>query len=106
MSDLYWKVEYEVPGGERWSIDNWVFPRSEAAVRPSTALIRAVIDEDGDVRDAILAIKEAAVERGKRAHGRWVYEAVLDAGVCSYPEYVAWLGDRDVWERSEWTPSR
>jgi len=38
MAGLYWKVEYEVQGGERWTIDNWVFRRSETGVRPSTAL--------------------------------------------------------------------
>jgi len=63
------------------------------------------LDANEAARDAVLRIKEAAVERGERAHGRWVYEAVLDGGVRSYGDYLAWRGDRDVWERSEWTPA-
>lgn len=106
MSGLYWKVEYET-GGEKWAIDNWMF----AHIQPGTAAaggvaeVRAAIAHDPDARAAILRIKQTAIAGGERAHGRWVYEAVLDHGIRTYPGYLDWLADRDVWARTPWTPA-
>lgn len=103
---LYWKLEYELTPEETWYVDMWLFPRG-LAHRSSTELTEALTDAlTDDRRDAVLAIKEAAVSRGTRAHGYWVYRAVIDAGVVSYAEYLDWLGDRDVWERTDWRPMR
>lgn len=105
MAGLYWKIEYAVPDGHVWTIDNWVFARRPGLHGTSaTAEIRAALDADGAARDAVLSIKEEAVSRGERVPARWIYEAALDGDVRSYADFRLWLGDRDIWERSEWTP--
>ncbi|MET9021776.1 hypothetical protein ABZV93_17485 [Actinopolymorpha sp. NPDC004070] len=101
---LYWKLEYELAPQETWHVDMWLF-RSGLAHRSSTDLTEALTAALTDGRrDAVLAIKEEAVGRGTRAHGYWVYRAVIDEGVSSYDEYLDWLGDRDVWEHTNWRP--
>ena len=105
MNGLYWKVEYE-DGGQNWTIDNWMFAGTQPGNSAgATAAIQAAIARDAGARATILRIKRSAVERGERAHGRWVYEAVLDHGIDDYSGYLEWLGDRDVWARSAWTPA-
>ena len=105
MAGLYWKVEYEVPGGDAWTIDNWVFARRPGLHGTSaTAQIRDALDADGAANDAVLSIKEEVVSRGERVPARWIYEAALDGDVRSYDDFRRWLGDRDIWVRSEWTP--
>jgi hypothetical protein len=100
---LYWKVVYE-HADERWTIDNWLFRSStgEATRQQLERIRRAMSDEQ---RDAILAIKEAGLAVGIRAHGHWLYRAVLNEGVRTLEEYQAWIGDQDVWERVTWEPA-
>ncbi len=99
---LYWKLKYELTADQVWTVDMWLFdrprlPRSATAnVEP---LRRALTDE---TRDTILAIKEEAAACSSRAHGHWLYRAVLNEGVRTYAEYTAWIGDQDVWERTSW----
>ena len=101
---LYWRLDYELTWAETWHVDMWVFPRT-LAHRSSTDLTEALMNAlTDDRRDAILAIKEDAVGQGARAHGYWVYRAVIDDGVDSYAGYLDWLGDRDVWEHTDWRP--
>ncbi|SFH55778.1 hypothetical protein SAMN05421678_12168 [Actinopolymorpha cephalotaxi] len=101
---LYWRLDYELTPEETWHVDMWLFP-SGPAHGSSTELTEAVAGALTEGRrDAVLAIKEEAVGRGTRAHGHWVYQAVIDEGVASYAEYVEWLGDRDVWEHTDWRP--
>ncbi|GAA2760399.1 hypothetical protein [Actinopolymorpha rutila] len=102
---LYWKLEYELTPEETWHVDMWLFPR-DLADRSSGQLADALTEAlTENRRDAVLAIKEEAVSQGARAHGYWVYRAVIDVGVVSYTEYLDWLGDRDVWERTNWRPT-
>lgn len=109
---LYWKLLYDADtgtgtgtdAGKTWTIDMWVFPRDYDGPSGSSmaAAIRAALTDDS--RDTILAIKEEAAAVGQRAHGHWLYRAVLNEGIRSYADYLAWMGDRDVWERVSWRP--
>jgi hypothetical protein len=101
----YWKVDYELTADETWTIDIWVFDRdrrTSTATPLAEAVRRALTDETSD---RILAIKEEAAARGERAYGYWLYQAVMDAGVRSYPQFRAWLGDRNIYERTGWRPT-
>jgi len=101
---LYWKVVYEDDTDQRWTLDMWLFDmerRSTSAAAMVEPIRNALTDE---TRDAILRIKEDAVAVGARAHGHWLYRAVLNEGVRTYPDYLAWIGDQDVWERTTWRP--
>jgi hypothetical protein len=95
----YWKLEYELD--ETWTVDMWVFAERGPGAGLTAALRTALTDES---RDTILAIKEEAMERGERALGYWLYQAVLDAGVTTYDEFRGWLGDRNIYERTGWSP--
>ena len=102
----YWKLEYELTADESWTIDLWVFERASTVASGAalTAALREALTPE--TRDRILAIKEEAEGLGERARGYWLYQAVLDAGVNNYAEYRAWLGDRNIYERTSWMPRR
>ncbi|TDD24688.1 hypothetical protein E1218_16185 [Kribbella turkmenica] len=99
----YWKLEYELTADATWTIDMWVFDRAARGADLTTAVREALTDE---TRDYILTIKEEAAALGERAYGYWLYQAVLDAGVHSYPDFKAWLGERNIYERTSWAPRR
>ncbi|WP_020574097.1 hypothetical protein [Actinopolymorpha alba] len=103
---LYWKLVYELTPDQTWGIDMWMFDRSGSmpSAAPRVAAIRAALTEDA--RDTILAIKEEATARGERANGHWLYRGVLNEGITTYADYLAWLGDQDVWARVDWEPVR
>jgi hypothetical protein len=101
----YWKLEYERTPDQTWTIDMWVFARDSRAATRGAALTAAVREAlTAQTREHILAIKEEAAALGERAYGYWLYQAVLDAGVRSYAEFRAWLGDRNIYERTSWMP--
>ena len=102
----YWKLEYELTADETWTIDMWVFERASTVASGAalTAALREALTPA--TRDRILAIKEEAEGLGERARGYWLYQAVLDAGVNNYAEFRAWLGDRNIYERTSWIPRR
>jgi hypothetical protein len=102
----YWKLEYELTADETWTIDMWVFERASTVASGAalTAALREALTPEA--RDRILAIKEEAEGLGERARGYWLYQAVLDAGVNNYAEFRAWLGDRNIYERTSWMPRR
>jgi hypothetical protein len=101
---LYWKVLYELTPAETWTLDLWMFRRDHLGPLASSMVepIRAALTPE--TRDTILAIKEAAAERGERAWGHWLYRAVINEGVRTYAEFLDWFGDRDIWAREAWTP--
>ena len=99
----YWKLEYELTADETWTIDMWVFARGVDGGAAMTAAVRDALTPE--TRDQVLVIKEEAAALGERAYGYWLYQAVLDAGVRSYAEFRTWLGDRNIYERTGWTPS-
>lgn len=102
---LYWKLSYELTPTETWTLDLWMFRRDHPGPLASSMVepIRAALTPE--TRDTILAIKEAAVERGERAWGHWLYRAVINDGVRTYAEFLDWFGDRDLWAREAWTPT-
>jgi hypothetical protein len=95
----YWKLEYETPD-DTWTVDLWVFDPDTLGGGPLAAALQKHLTPDS--RDTILAIKEEAATRHERAHGYWLYQAVLDGGASSYDEYRDWLGDRNIYERTGW----
>ncbi|TDO62574.1 hypothetical protein EV651_106189 [Kribbella sp. VKM Ac-2571] len=97
----YWKLEYETPD-DTWTVDMWVFGPNAPSGGPFAEALRHHLTPD--TRDTILAIKEEAAGRGERARGYWLYQAVLDGGASSYDEYRAWLGNRNIYERTNWLP--
>ncbi|MBM7785643.1 hypothetical protein [Tenggerimyces flavus] len=100
---LYWKLEY-VHADEVWTVDMWLFRgRAAAETRGRQERIKRALTEEH--RDTILAIKEAGLAVGIRAHGHWLYRAVLNEGVRTLDEYQTWIGDQDVWERITWEPA-
>lgn len=101
---LYWKLIYQYQD-ERWTIDNWLF-RSTSGDATRQRMERIKRAMTGEQRDTILAIKEAGLAVGIRAHGHWLYRAVLNEGIRTLGEYQEWIGDQDVWERVTWEPAR
>lgn len=102
----YWKLEHEATPDTTWRIDMWVFDTQSPPPANSPELSAAIRDAlTPETRDRILAIKEEAVARGVRAYGYWLYQAVLDHDVHDLDAYSAWLGNRNVYERTGWMPS-
>lgn len=101
---LYWKLEYELTADQLWTVDMWLFDRSRRAASASPMIEPVLAALTDEKRDTILAIKEEAAALGSRAHGHWLYRAVLNEGVRSFAAYQAWIGDQDVWERTSWQP--
>jgi hypothetical protein len=97
----YWKLEYETPD-DTWTVDMWVFGPDAPGGGPFAEALRHHLTSDA--RDTILAIKEEAAARGERARGYWLYQAVLDGGASTYDEYRDWLGNRNIYERTNWLP--
>jgi hypothetical protein len=104
IEGLYWKLEV-IEDGESWTIDNWMFtPEHEHDNRAATEAVAHAIRSRPRARATILRIKQEAVAAEERAFGRWLYEAVLTSQVETYEDYVRWMGDRDPFERSVWSP--
>lgn len=100
---LYYQLRYERAGRE-WKIDMWALPRDNPGPRGSDLvgpMLRTLTDE---TRDAILAIKEAAVAGGEAVQGIWVYRAVLEAGVRDHEAYRAWIAGRSTDGLTYWHP--
>jgi len=109
INGLYWKMLI-IDDSEPWTIDTWMLTRDrdqdgEDEVRRAARLQAQAISSRPQERATIIRIKHEARERGQLAHGRWVYEAVIDHGVTSYEEYLAWMGGRDASRRSTWIPN-
>ena len=102
----YWKLEYERMPDETWTVDMWVFAHGSGVTAGAglTAELRDKLTRQD--RDAILAVKEEAAELGERAPGYWLYQAVVDGGVQTYDSFRSWLGDRNIYERTDWLPHR
>jgi hypothetical protein len=100
---LYWRLDYET-GGETWKVDMWFLaddhpsPRAASLVEP---LLRVLT---GAHREAILAVKEGAARAATPIAGVWVYQAVIDHGVRSYPEFVDWQAKADTTGLTDWLP--
>ncbi|MCA1222801.1 hypothetical protein [Streptomyces sp. 8L] len=102
---LYWRLDYEVAGGETWQIDMWWLPGDHPGPRAADLvgpLNAALTDE---TRDAVLSVKEGAAAAGEPLPGVRVYQAVLDHGVRTYPEFVAWRARTPTDGLTSWLPA-
>ncbi|WP_406135055.1 hypothetical protein [Streptomyces sp. NBC_01089] len=103
---LYWRLDYEAAGGETWQVDMWWLPSGHPGPRAADLvgpLRDALTDE---TRNAVLTVKEGAAEAGESLAGVWVYQAVLDHGVRTYPEFVAWRARTPTDRLTTWLPGR
>ncbi len=78
---------------ERWNIDIW-FLKSGANTEQDGGLTEKLLHLSDSDREAIVAIKQACLDAGKKEKGRTstqVYEAVLEHGVRTYDEFVEYL---------------
>ncbi|MEV7191007.1 hypothetical protein AB0N81_04240 [Streptomyces sp. NPDC093510] len=103
---LYWRLDYEAPSGGTWQIDMWLLAHDHPGPRAAdlVAPVRAALT-DG-TRDAVLAVKEGAAERGEPLPGVWVYQAVMDHGVRTYEEFVKWRAGTPTDGLTFWRPGR
>ncbi|MFJ9179192.1 hypothetical protein [Streptomyces sp. NPDC102360] len=104
---LYWRLDYEFKPDETWTIDMWWLPDDHPGPRAAD-LVTPVRDAlDDQTRDAILAIKEGALTRGEATQGVWVYQAVLDHGIRTYDEFLAWQASTPTTDvLTSWRPHR
>jgi hypothetical protein len=99
---LYFQLQYE-QGDQTWKIDMWYLaedypgPRGCELTGPLLSVLTPV------TRDRILAIKEAARERGEQVQGIRVYQAVLDGGITDYAGFQAWTASTPG-GLSHWSP--
>jgi hypothetical protein len=94
---LYFRLRYQEPGGPDWKVDCWLLPSdhpgplSRNLVGPMRSALSA------DQRQTILTLKEALWEARDvfppaERHSIDVYRAVLDDGVRTLDEFLAWRG--------------
>lgn len=92
---LYLQVLYRSSGPRPrdWSLDLWFVDQPER--QPDLAHLRTLLPRLTDeTREAILRIKEEWTPRpeyGRRINGTLIYEAVLDGGVRTLPDFAEWL---------------
>ena len=101
---LYWQLRYRADGSEVWRIDAWLLAHDHPgprAVDLVEAMKRVLTVE---ARTAILVIKEAVLD-GPDVHSIEIYEAVLDAGVRSPDEFLAWRAHREPVSLTFWRPA-
>lgn len=87
---LYFQLRYHHPSGEEWKIDSWLVAHSHPGPLSRdlvTPMRRALTDE---AREAILAIKEQVRARNLGHPSMDIYQAVLEGGTRSLPEFLAW----------------
>ncbi|MFG2224998.1 hypothetical protein [Streptomyces sp. NPDC048644] len=102
---LYWRLDYEDHTDRTWQIDMWWLPHAHPGPR-ATDLVEPLRDALTDeTRDAILAVKEGAAEQGDPLPGVWVYQAVLEHAVRTYPEYLAWRARTPTGGLTSWRPA-
>lgn len=92
---LFLQVQYRSSGPRPrdWSLDLWFVDQPER--QPDLAHLRTLLPRLTDeTREAILRIKEEWTPRpeyGRQVNGTLIYEAVLDGGVRTLPEFAQWL---------------
>lgn len=76
---------------ERWNIDVWILT-PDSATETDPALTERLLNLTDKERDAIVAIKQAALDAGQEEKGRTsveIYRAVLYGNIKTYDEFVA-----------------
>lgn len=103
---IYCRLRYRHESGEVWKVDMWLMahdhpgPQSRELVAP---MQRALTEE---TRAAILGIKEyvRAHHDGTFGSSIHVYRAVIQAGVRTPEEFLAWYGREKPAGLSSWKP--
>ena len=90
---LFLKVCYRSKRPRDWTLDLWFV--DQPARQPDLGHLRTLLPRLTDeTREAILRIKEEWTPRpeyGQRINGALIYEAVLDGGVRTLPDFAEWL---------------
>ncbi|NUR30893.1 MAG: hypothetical protein HOV83_34435 [Catenulispora sp.] len=90
---LFLQLRYRSARPRDWSLDLWFVDEPER--QPDLAHLRTLLPRLTDeTRAAILRIKEEWTpkpEYGRTVNGTLIYEAVLDGGVRTVPEFAEWL---------------
>jgi hypothetical protein len=90
---LFLQVRYRSARPRDWSLDLWFV--DEPQRQPDLAHLRTLLPRLTDeTREAILLIKEEWTPRpeyGRSINGTLIYEAVLEAGVRTLPDFAEWL---------------
>lgn len=99
---LFLNVRYRSARPRDWGLDLWFVDQPER--QPDLAHLRTLLPRLTDeTREAILRIKEEWTPRpeygrevnGTLVNGTLIYEAVLDGGVRTLPDFAEWL-ERDA----------
>jgi hypothetical protein len=90
---LFLQVRYRSPRPRDWGLDLWFVdqPQRQPDLTHLRTLLPRLTDE---TREAILRIKEEWTPRpeyGRSVNGTLIYEAVLDGGVRTLPDFAEWL---------------
>jgi len=101
---LYWQLRCLDDDGAEWKVDTWTVaedhpgPLAAWLVEPMSAALSP------EARAAVLSLKEARARGDVPSYPSIeIYRAVIDHGVCSPAELVAFLGDGDT-GLSRWLP--
>ena len=99
----YWQLHVGHEGVD-WGIDMWSLPRDHPGPRGVDMIepLRAAMTPER--RDAILAIKEEALDRGRSLAGVWVYMAVIEHGITDYDDFISWFESEPKRGLSNWLP--
>ncbi|OIV38053.1 hypothetical protein BIV57_07765 [Mangrovactinospora gilvigrisea] len=100
---LYWRLDVE-HGGETWKVDMWSLARDYPGPRAAELVGPLREAFTAETRDAVLAVKEAAADRGEALPGVWVYRAVLEGGVRDWDGFAAWRRSVDTTALTDWRP--
>ena len=90
---LFLQVQYRSSRPRDWGLDLWFVdePQRQPDLTHLRTLLPRLTDE---TRAAILRIKEEWTPRpeyGREVNGTLIYEAVLDGGVRTVPDFAEWL---------------
>ncbi|GAA1952414.1 hypothetical protein [Catenulispora subtropica] len=90
---LFLQVRYRSARPRDWSLDLWFVDQPQR--QPDLVHLRTLLPRLTDeTRAAILRIKEEWTPRpeyGRSVNGTVIYEAVLDGGVRTVPDFAEWL---------------
>jgi len=90
---LFLQIQYRSQRSRDWSLDLWFVDQPER--QPDLGHLRTLLPRLTDeTREAILRIKEEWTPRpeyGRQVNGTLIYEAVLDGGVRTLPDFAEWL---------------
>jgi hypothetical protein len=90
---LFLQVRYRSARPRDWGLDLWFVDQPQR--QPDLAHLRTLLPRLTDeTREAILRIKEEWTPRpeyGRQVNGTLIYEAVLDGGVRTLPDFAEWL---------------